>query len=959
MIPSIQKSFLALVISLAIQVISLSGIACASVAYNTTLSGVVQTPARITFESYSAAMPTGKGCNYYVSDPRSNGVHKLNKYGLLEQTITTPVIPRGVAIGGGSGGSTTGKLLIAQGSYVSVRDTSTGEETAQIRNETPLADVMLESIAVDPATGLIFVADSKWKWIKVYDKDGTFKTVNYVSSLFTQLAGMAFFVNTAGTTKYLIATDDARGLANYFTVNTSNGVITFDAQYTVGTSINGVTVQSGSGFRRAYYVDVFQSNVKVYDAEARTLIETFSRYGSAAGQLEVPTDLVYDSQTKVLLINNGFGNIVVYGVDGNTMPSALAKPSLNVNAVTTPVSTATINLSGTTDVGATVKVSVNGGALQSCNVTTSSFTCSNVSLAAGKNTFLFQATNDGPNAATAGDLGEYFTYYYPALTLTANSLPTHTRSVKVLVSGTATSSDNNPTLVVTIKHRYYNPNTSAYVTESIPAGVLGTTWSALVSLDYDEAHTIWVEASNHDGNNTAATSEVEIVRDTNVPSVSVSSISSGSYTSSQVHNITGTVTDPSFDYIDVSVIIGGNTVTNRATVVTADGLAVSATNKGMFSAPLILGQGNNKITMVAYDKALNATTIERFAEFDFDTTRPTIGITSPGDGDVITNDVDGTVTISGSSTNAYTLTVAGVPVPLCEGGPCGSVGDWSAVVSLAGGMNTLEVVATSLDGKSSTVKRTVFRDGINGDAKFNLTTTAYMTDVTSKAANLNVEGTVGGSVANVMVSYDGATPSSQPVSGGNFTYTVVLGNEGAKSLVLSATSGGKTNKLIRNFVVDRTSPSLALVATEGTPAVVNGSIDAGGYSKITATVADAPAGVVAMSNAGTWNVNFGALEYTQDNMLICATDPAGNQVCYPLNYIGDGDCNLDGIVTLADTLCALRISVHIDTPTATQKSHGDITSSGDLTGGKPNPDGEIDGNDALLILKKAVGLLSW
>jgi len=64
----------------------------------------------------------------------------------------------------------------------------------------------------------------------------------------------------------------------------------------------------------------------------------------------------------------------------------------------------------------------------------------------------------------------------------------------------------------------------------------------------------------------------------------------------------------------------------------------------------------------------------------------------------------------------------------------------------------------------------------------------------------------------------------------------------------------------------------------------------------------------------------------------------------------------DGAVTMADALTAIRLAVNNGTPTASQLSHGDI---GPLLSGKPNPNGAIDLVDALLILRKAVGLKSW
>jgi hypothetical protein len=61
--------------------------------------------------------------------------------------------------------------------------------------------------------------------------------------------------------------------------------------------------------------------------------------------------------------------------------------------------------------------------------------------------------------------------------------------------------------------------------------------------------------------------------------------------------------------------------------------------------------------------------------------------------------------------------------------------------------------------------------------------------------------------------------------------------------------------------------------------------------------------------------------------------------------------------SIADALKALRIAVKLIQPVQDDLNHGDVAPL-DATG-KPNPDGEIDIRDALVILRKVVGLISW
>ena len=60
--------------------------------------------------------------------------------------------------------------------------------------------------------------------------------------------------------------------------------------------------------------------------------------------------------------------------------------------------------------------------------------------------------------------------------------------------------------------------------------------------------------------------------------------------------------------------------------------------------------------------------------------------------------------------------------------------------------------------------------------------------------------------------------------------------------------------------------------------------------------------------------------------------------------------------TVNDALRALLITAGLVTPTASDMQHGDVAP---LVGGVPQPDGAIDIGDVLVILRKAVGLVSW
>ncbi len=90
------------------------------------------------------------------------------------------------------------------------------------------------------------------------------------------------------------------------------------------------------------------------------------------------------------------------------------------------------------------------------------------------------------------------------------------------------------------------------------------------------------------------------------------------------------------------------------------------------------------------------------------------------------------------------------------------------------------------------------------------------------------------------------------------------------------------------------------------------------------------------------------------------TDPAGNRLLqnYTWSFATDpdGDMNLDGKVDLADAQLCLKAAVGKITPTAQQLRHADLAP---FRNGKPLPDGRLDASDALIILARMVGAVTW
>jgi hypothetical protein len=127
-------------------------------------------------------------------------------------------------------------------------------------------------------------------------------------------------------------------------------------------------------------------------------------------------------------------------------------------------------------------------------------------------------------------------------------------------------------------------------------------------------------------------------------------------------------------------------------------------------------------------------------------------------------------------------------------------------------------------------------------------------------------------------------------------------------------------------------------------------------------------GTFAVSGTGTGNrtitistiTGYGTLGITIAPNT--ASDAAGNMAVSAgpsITFAVDnssGDLDGNGVVNMLDALKALRIAARLYTPTPTDLAHGDVAP---LVSGQPQPNGKIDIDDVVMILRKAAGLPSW
>jgi hypothetical protein len=217
--------------------------------------------------------------------------------------------------------------------------------------------------------------------------------------------------------------------------------------------------------------------------------------------------------------------------------------------------------------------------------------------------------------------------------------------------------------------------------------------------------------------------------------------------------------------------------------------------------------------------------------------------------------------------------------------------------------------------------------------------------------------------STVQVQVNGALPvaASIPAAG---TWSADLNGlvEGSNSIIVTATDAVNVATILTSTVVVDTTPPTLTIATpaslvRGSSQTITGSVEAG-IKPLISVNTNAALGAIAL-NGTNWSCQVSGLVKGGNTFTVSAVDPAGNSVSKAVTLTviqPDGDLNGIGGADLPAALKALRIAVGSLQPTAEDLLHGDVAP---LVNGAPAPDGKIDVADALVILRKVIGLVSF
>lgn len=109
---------------------------------------------------------------------------------------------------------------------------------------------------------------------------------------------------------------------------------------------------------------------------------------------------------------------------------------------------------------------------------------------------------------------------------------------------------------------------------------------------------------------------------------------------------------------------------------------------------------------------------------------------------------------------------------------------------------------------------------------------------------------------------------------------------------------------------------------------------------------------------GNWTATVTDLAVGNNTFTITATDAAGNITTAPAVTITRhfaGAVNTDGTIGIADARKSLSFALGLETPTEDQRVRSDVAPV-DMTTHQPIPDGKLDIDDVIVMLRRVVGL---
>ena len=999
MVSNMRRDVWTLAISLLLAVISLDGSAMGATA------PVVRSLARMTpsvpFKGAPGKMAQDTAGNIYVADFWAKSIVKFDRAGNRLSSIPLAARPVGIAVQG------NGDLVVSfQGPlyYVAIHSQA-GSELKRLG--AGVGEFYKPSgVAID-ARGYIYVLDtgdfygSGKTCVKVYDVDGNavstgVNVAGYPANSFgsdgpinapstgTQFVdpvGIAY--DKAG--KQIVVVDTFNGRFKFFN-DQSNATAPFAFVRSLGSRGSSAMAFSSpqdvafeyvldangnpTAINRMFVLEKAKQKVVVIDpAGTGTELGTIDATTVSGGSMRTPMGMVYDQSQKALWVSSATdktsqSNLAAFGIDKPTTEAWPPPPlfiSINEDALPHNTTATPLLVGGSVDAGATVSCTNTwANALQGtyvCGVNGNSWSCSIPLLDGnGGNYLLCTAAKAGFANSSVAPAHPVYKSVTPGPVVTATITPFNPNIINtknVQVCGTAEAG-------ATIELR--NQANGGYYTAPVVAGSWCVSNVLLAENDNTLQATAWVPFR------TDTIVSTLVKADTTVPDLSqIVFALNGGTVKEPIQNVTGIVADINPDKVFVSL---------NGSAVPTDGLQTKATldaSHMIYSAPVLLAHGLNTLVVSASDKAGNISSITRTLNLDTDFPVSAL-LSAPADNSYQT--ANGTIVTGSVSSLPATVTVFGTEATI------NADKTWSVdLPSIQSGLHDYPVEITS--GTQTAVQKLAILKNSDSLSPYavDLAINVPRADQTVKSPNgqapfgqfsIPVSGKASAGATKLEAGIDGGVFTDITATGynavtGDFTFQVNV-NDADNSEVTHVAAvrvtlaDGRTATAFRSIIVDTKIPNFSIVAqSDPAPLALSGNVDPSAIITAQAFNGAQPVTVTITyddydaTNGTVWHAS---LPSTYDSLAFTVTDAAGNSTPVRPYVAGipNGDVDADGVVRLADAMLVLRFVANTQTPTPAEFARADV---GPALNGKAAPNGQVDIFDALMILRKALGLENW
>ena len=249
----------------------------------------------------------------YTTDPPAGRVIVRDAYGRLTAGVQGLDAPLGIAVDGDGhvyvGEQRSGRVVVFDRQWRVAGQLGRGDGEFRLPTD----------IAIDPATGWIYVSDSGDHAVRAYSAGGTLLEIfgrqgkgpgefDFPTGIYVSPLGEVF---VADQNNDRIQVFDQHG--TFLRCIGRSGSSSFSRKFG---AIQGLT---GDSEGRLYVADALQGYVQVFDRSGVAL-GTIGSFGTGRGQLRTPMDVVIDSYNRLFVASANTARVEVFGLDGFSDP---------------------------------------------------------------------------------------------------------------------------------------------------------------------------------------------------------------------------------------------------------------------------------------------------------------------------------------------------------------------------------------------------------------------------------------------------------------------------------------------------------------------------------------------------------------------------------------------------------------------------------------------------------------